>query len=70
MPKNTAIAVIIPCFNEQDTIIQVIDEVHSVIPHAKIYVFDNNSTDNSASLVQTKIAEIAHTGGGESTTKI
>lgn len=58
------IAVIIPCYNESLSIIQVIDEVHSVIPHAQIYVFDNNSTDNSASLVQAKIAEIAHTGGG------
>lgn len=58
------ITVIIPCYNESLSIIQVIDEVHSVIPHAQIYVFDNNSTDNSASLVQAKIAQIAHTGGG------
>lgn len=69
------IAVIIPCYNEVRTILQVIDDVHRAIPSAQIYVFDNNSTDNSASLVQDKIAQIAHTraklgGGGESTTKI
>lgn len=62
------IAVIIPCYNEARTILQVIDDVHRVIPSAQIYVFDNNSTDNSASLVQDKIAQIAHTranwGGG------
>lgn len=62
------IAVIIPCYNESLSIIQVIDEIHSVLPSAQIYVFDNNSTDNSASLVQDKIAQIAHTraklGGG------
>ncbi len=58
------IAVIIPCYNESLSIVQVIDDVHSVLPCAEIYVFDNNSTDNSASLVQAKIAEIAHTGGG------
>lgn len=51
------IAVIIPCYNEAPTILQVIDEVHSAIPSAKIYVFDNNSTDNSASLVQAKILD-------------
>lgn len=67
------IAVIIPCYNEAPTICKVIDEVHSVIPNAQIYVFDNNSTDNSASLVQDKIAEITHSranGGGDSLQKI
>lgn len=67
------IAVIIPCYNESLSIIQVIDEIHSVLPSAQIYVFDNNSTDNSASLVQYKIAQIAHTraklGGGGIHTK-
>lgn len=56
------IAVIIPCYNESLSIIQVIDEVHSVLPSAKIYVFDNNSSDNSKALVENKILQIG--GGG------
>ena len=58
------IAVIIPCYNEEKSIIAVIDEVHSVLPNAEIYVFDNNSTDKSVALVQAKIAELSHLKGG------
>ena len=42
----------------------MIDEVHSVLPNAEIYVFDNNSTDKSSTLVQAKIAELSHLNGG------
>ncbi len=55
-PKK--IAVIIPCYNEEKTIAQVIDEVFAVLPNAHIYVFDNNSSDNSRSIVKAKIDEI------------
>ena len=52
------IAVIIPCYNEEKSIVAVIDEVRSVLPSAQIYVFDNNSTDKSADLVRAKIAQL------------
>src|SRR5438270_8200648 len=39
------IAVLIPCFNEALTIGTVVDSFRAVVPQAKIYVFDNNSTD-------------------------
>ena len=55
-PKK--IAVIIPCYNEEKTIAQVIDEVFAVLPNAHIYVFDNNSSDNSRNIVKAKITEI------------
>ena len=42
------IAVLIPCFNEELTIGQVIDQFRSELPDATIYVFDNNSTDRTA----------------------
>ncbi|MGX3043842.1 glycosyltransferase [Helicobacter sp. T3_23-1056] len=63
------IAVIIPCYNEEKSIIAVIDEIFATLPNAKSYVFDNNSTDKSADLVRAKIAQITQTqtdGGGES----
>ena len=44
------IAVIIPCYNEEITITNVINDFRSVIPNASIYVFDNNSTDNTYTL--------------------
>ncbi len=54
------IAVIIPCYNEESTILQVIDEVHTALPKAQICVFDNNSSDNSLNLVKNKITEFAN----------
>ncbi len=49
---------ILPCYNEEKTIAQVIDEVFAVLPNAHIYVFDNNSSDNSRNIVKAKIDEI------------
>jgi glycosyltransferase involved in cell wall biosynthesis len=42
------IAVLIPCFNEQQTIAQVVDSFRRVLPSAAIYVYDNNSKDATA----------------------
>lgn len=57
--KADEIAVIIPCYNEEKSIVAVIDEVRGVLPSAQIYVFDNNSTDKSADLVRAKIAQLS-----------
>lgn len=43
------IAVLIPCYNEEATITQVIADFQEHLPEAAIYVYDNNSTDNSFS---------------------
>lgn len=40
-------AVIIPCYNEELTIKKVILDFKKALPKADIYVYDNNSTDNS-----------------------
>lgn len=40
-------AVIIPCYNEELTIGKVVSDFHKVLPEAEIYVYDNNSTDNT-----------------------
>jgi glycosyltransferase involved in cell wall biosynthesis len=40
-------AVLIPCFNESATIEKVILDFKKVLPHADVYVYDNNSTDGS-----------------------
>lgn len=44
------IAVLIPCYNEAQTIEKVIKDTRSALPEAVIYVYDNNSTDRTAEL--------------------
>lgn len=51
MNKNT-IAVLIPCYNEAKTIEKVIKDYKKQLPHANIYVFDNNSTDGTDELAK------------------
>ena len=50
MDLNLKIAVLIPCFNEELTIGKVIDDFRKVLPNADIYVFDNNSTDDTVAV--------------------
>ena len=54
------IAVLIPCFNEEATIAKVVTDFKSVLPDAVIYVYDNNSTDNSVSLASAAGAVVRH----------
>ena len=53
------IAVLIPCYNEAQTIRKVVTDWKKELPEAVIYVYDNNSTDNTA-----VIAEEACKDGG------
>ena len=46
--NNYQIAVLLPCRNESLTIAQVIKDFKASLPDAKIYVYDNCSTDNTA----------------------
>lgn len=41
------IAVLIPCFNEALSIERVIKDFKLNLPTAEIYIYDNNSTDNT-----------------------
>ncbi len=42
-----ATAVLIPCFNEASAIAKVIADFRASLPHARIYVYDNNSSDQT-----------------------
>lgn len=44
------IAVTIPCYNEAVTIAKVIEDFRVALPTAAIYIYDNNSTDNTAQI--------------------
>lgn len=45
-------AVLIPCYNEELTIGKVVRDFKEVLPHAEIYVYDNNSTDKTAEVAR------------------
>lgn len=42
------LAVLVPCFNEEDSILQVVESFKTHLPEADVYVYDNNSTDQTA----------------------
>ena len=44
------IVVLLPCYNEELTIGEVIDDFRRELPDSKIYVYDNNSTDKTADI--------------------
>ena len=44
------IAVLIPCYNEEVTVAKVVEDFHRALPGARVYVYDNNSTDRTAEL--------------------
>ena len=46
------IAVLIPCYNESQTIEKVITDFRNVLPTADIYVYDNNSTDGTSEIAK------------------
>lgn len=46
------IAVLIPCYNEAKTIERVVKDYKKELPNADIYVYDNNSTDDTAKIAK------------------
>jgi glycosyltransferase involved in cell wall biosynthesis len=46
-PSDPAVAVLIPCFNEEAAIHDVVTGFRAALPDAAIYVYDNNSTDQT-----------------------
>ncbi|MBO5201561.1 MAG: glycosyltransferase [Lentisphaeria bacterium] len=54
------IAVLIPCYNEAATIRQVVSDFHTQLPDAVIYVYDNNSTDDTAAIAADAGAIVRH----------
>lgn len=58
--EKRKIAVLIPCYNEAQTIEKVIKDYKQVLPDATIYVYDNNSRDETASIAQKAGAVVRH----------
>ena len=54
------IAVLIPCYNEGKTVTKVVTDWKEALPEATIYVYDNNSSDDTAILAQKAGAVVRH----------
>lgn len=52
------VAVLIPCYNEALTIEKVVRDFRAALPTADIYVYDNNSTDETAAIAKAAGAHI------------
>lgn len=42
------IAVLVPCYNEEQTVAQVVRDFQATLPAATVYVYDNNSKDQTS----------------------
>lgn len=49
---DAEIAVLIPCFNEAVTVSEVVTSFREALPDATVYVYDNNSSDETVSVAQ------------------
>ncbi len=54
------IAVLIPCYNESKTIATVVRDFRRTLPDAVIYVYDNNSDDDTAAIARKAGAVVRH----------
>ncbi len=58
--ERKEIAVLIPCYNEEQTVQKVVRDYQEAFPEAVIYVYDNNSTDRTAELAKEAGAVVRH----------
>lgn len=59
--KMDKIAVLIPCYNESQTIEKVVKDFKRSLPEAVIYVYDNNSSDHTDVIAQNAGAVVRYT---------
>ena len=50
--SGAVIAAIVPCYNEALAIAKVINDLRAAVPGMLIYVYDNNSTDDTAAIAR------------------
>jgi glycosyltransferase involved in cell wall biosynthesis len=56
--EGLEIAVLVPCFNEAAAIGKVVADFQAALPAATIYVYDNNSTDDTSGVARTAGATV------------
>jgi len=61
--SEPAIAVLVPCFNEAAAIAKVVADFRAALPAATVYVYDNNSTDDTSAIAAAAGAEVRRETG-------
>ena len=59
---DVSVAVLVPCFNEETAIGLVVGSFRKALPRARIYVYDNNSTDQTVSVAAAAGATVRREG--------
>jgi len=49
---DVSIVGVVPCYNEELTIGKIISDFRKIVPEAKTYAFDNNSTDKTVEIAK------------------
>src|SRR6266446_3038533 len=58
IPSSMRVAVLVPCFNEEAAVAAVVADFRKALPAAKIYVYDNNSSDRTVAVARQAGAEV------------
>ena len=67
IPGRYRVVVLVPCYNEEATIADVVRGFRAALPHAGIHVYDNNSSDRTAEVARAAGAHVrreSHQGKG------
>ena len=60
--KLMRVAVLVPCFNEEAAVANVVTGFRKVLPSADIYVYDNNSNDRTVQIAREAGAQVRSEG--------
>lgn len=58
--RELTVAVLVPCHNEEVAIAKVVGEFRTALPKARVYVYDNNSTDATVRVATAAGAIVGH----------
>jgi glycosyltransferase involved in cell wall biosynthesis len=58
--SELAVAVLVPCYNEEAAIAKVVGDFRRALPKATVYVYDNNSTDKTVEVATAAGAVVRH----------
>jgi len=58
IPSSIRIAVLVPCFNEEAAVGTVVADFRKALPAAEIFVYDNNSSDRTATVARDAGAQV------------